>query len=1088
MNREKEIFNIASEMETPQERVAYLKGACGENASLREAVEELLAAHFEMDDFLPTMPGEVHALTEGEGSIIDRYKLLQKIGEGGFGIVYMAEQREPVRRRVALKIIRLGMNSKQVIARFEAERQALALMDHPNIARVLDGGTTNDGRPYFVMDLVNGLPITEYCNQQKLTARQRLKIFAAVCHAVRHAHQKGVIHRDLKPSNILVAPHDGRPVPMIIDFGIAKALQQPLTEHTLFTGFNQMVGTPAYMSPEQAEMNALDVDTRSDIYSLGAVLYELLTGSPPLNPRRLKEAAFGEMQRLIQEEEADKPSTRLRTLEQAERTAVAAQRQEDPRKLSRILSGELDWVVMKALEKDRNRRYDSAGALGDDIERYLAGDAVEACPPSALYQVQKFARKHRMPVIAVTLVMLALGLGAILSATQARRAAGAEREATDQLWSSYLVQARATRSAPNPGRQFASLDVIRKAAAIRPHINLRNEAIAAFALADMRPLHVEQAPEGRELYFDVARNRFAYQLDDSSIGIFQAGSQALLQRLPPLHGTLFHLRFSPKGRFLAMITTDPKRWLSVWDLAEENLLFRTAIATNLHRFSDDEKRFVCVRDDKSGIDIYSLETGEHTLHLPCDGRVHRAAFDPNSRRIAMVTDEGKLAIYEVDSGRMLHAIDHGVTLHALSWHPNGNEIATGDNQFAIQLWDLDSGEVKQELKGHESDVTLLRHHPNGHLLFSTGWDHTTRVWDLTRGETIVKTQGTMSSLSPDGSRLVISGGGLAIWEFSQGNPAIRSLRIPGGAQDKTPSLSFSHDDRWLATSRANVILWDLRQGRPQASMATDEPREVCFTGFGTDLFVCGRGGLQRLTLRSEMGGDGADHIVFKDGGSLFPKHVMRMGLAPNKELLAAITPGHVHLLDAASGKELRRMIGQPGITHGDVRFSPNGQWLVGTAWAGKGVRVWNLQSPDAEPVDLSRESYVIDACFSADGKWLITGTIQSYRYWRVGAWTESVGKRLPRSGWDLRGALAAHPNKPLIAVVQDGLHLQLRHVETQEVYVELIPPNPSAIMHVQFNDQGSKVAVITANQDLHIWDLPLIQQELNQLGLEWELE
>ena len=311
-------------------------------------------------------------ITERPGTIIGPYKLLEQIGEGGMGVVFMAEQTQPIQRKVALKIIKPGMDTQQVIARFEAERQALALMDHPNIARVLDAGTTESGRPYFVMELVRGVPVTDYCDRHRLSIRERLELFVTICQAVQHAHQKGIIHRDLKPTNVLVTQHDGRPLVKVIDFGVAKATGQKLTEKTLFTGFAQLIGTPLYMSPEQAELSAPDVDTRSDIYSLGVLLYELLTGSTPFESERLKAAAFDEMRRIIREEEPPRPSTRISTLAQQAISTVSEKRNSDPRHLSRLFQGELDWIVMKTLEKDRNRRYETASALAADVEHYLA--------------------------------------------------------------------------------------------------------------------------------------------------------------------------------------------------------------------------------------------------------------------------------------------------------------------------------------------------------------------------------------------------------------------------------------------------------------------------------------------------------------------------------------------------------------------------------------------------------------------------------------------------------------------------------------------------------------------------------------------
>jgi serine/threonine protein kinase/Flp pilus assembly protein TadD len=347
--------------------------------------------------------------TAGErpGSTIGRYKLLERIGEGGFGVVYMAEQVTPVRRKVALKVLKPGMDSRQVLARFEAERQALAIMDHPNIARVFDAGATDAGRPYFVMELVKGVPITEFCDQQQLTPRARLELFAQVCHAVQHAHQKGIIHRDIKPSNVLVMMHDTKPVVKVIDFGVAKALGQELTERTLFTGFAQLVGTPLYMSPEQAGQSALDVDTRSDIYSLGVLLYELLTGTTPFDKERFKKAAQDEIRRIIREEEPPKPSTRL-SASGGTLASISAQRHTEPAKLTKLVRGELDWIVMKALEKDRARRYETANGLAADVQRYLADEQVLACPPSAAYRFRKFARRNRPALLATSAVFTVL--------------------------------------------------------------------------------------------------------------------------------------------------------------------------------------------------------------------------------------------------------------------------------------------------------------------------------------------------------------------------------------------------------------------------------------------------------------------------------------------------------------------------------------------------------------------------------------------------------------------------------------------------------------------------------------------------------
>ena len=417
------IFDAALELKNPADRTAFLERECAGDLRLRARIDQLLSAHerskkffedcrpdlavAELGDTIHETPNVEEAL----GKRIGPYKLLQKIGEGGCGVVYMAEQEKPVRRRVALKIIKLGMDTKSVIARFEAERQALAMMDHPNIARVLDAGATETGRPFFVMELVHGVRITEYCDQNKLDTRKRLELFVQVCHAIQHAHQKGIIHRDIKPSNILVTLHDGVPVPKVIDFGIAKATAEQLTDKTLFTVYGNFIGTPAYMSPEQAEFSGLDIDTRSDIYSLGVLLYELLTGKTPFDQSELLASGLYEMRRTLREREPHRPSTKLDTMQTAELTATAQRRHVEPPRLQLLLKGDLDWIVMKALEKDRTRRYETANGLAMDILRYLNNEPVMARLPSRIYRFRKLVRRNQGVFVAVGAVFLALAIG-----------------------------------------------------------------------------------------------------------------------------------------------------------------------------------------------------------------------------------------------------------------------------------------------------------------------------------------------------------------------------------------------------------------------------------------------------------------------------------------------------------------------------------------------------------------------------------------------------------------------------------------------------------------------------------------------------
>jgi serine/threonine protein kinase len=448
---EEALFHAARRIADLEARALFINQACGDDAALAERVRTLLEMHEQGSNGFEPPPAPTtgqQPVSERPGSKVGPYKLMEQIGEGGFGLVFVAEQQHPVRRKVALKIIKPGMDSKQVIARFEAERQALALMDHPNIARVLDAGATESARPYFVMELVRGIPITAYCDQNHLTPPERLELFVSICHAIQHAHQKGVIHRDIKPSNVLVTSHDGKPAAKVIDFGVAKAIHQPLTERTLYTNFAQMIGTPLYMSPEQAEMSGLDIDTRSDVYSLGVLLYELLTGSTPLARKRVATAAYDEIRRLIREEEPPKPSTRLSSSDSL--ASIAAQRHLEPAKLSKLVRGDLDWITMKALEKDRTRRYETVNALARDIQRYLANEMVEASPPSTVYRLRKLASNHKVALATAAAIAVSLVAGVVGTTLGLIRA-----EQQRQIAQAAAAEARAARDSEAEQRRLA---------------------------------------------------------------------------------------------------------------------------------------------------------------------------------------------------------------------------------------------------------------------------------------------------------------------------------------------------------------------------------------------------------------------------------------------------------------------------------------------------------------------------------------------------------------------------------------------------------------------------------------------------------
>ncbi len=523
------IFFAALEKASPKERAAYLDQVSAGDSNLRRRIEKMLAAQIQAGSFLEhPAPGLVatvdEPISEHPGTIIGPYKLMEQIGEGGMGLVFVAEQQQPVRRKVALKVIKPGMDTRQVVARFEAERQVLALMDHPNIAKVFDGGTTDSGRPYFVMELVKGVPITEYCDQNQLPIRQRLELFVSVCQAVQHAHQKGIIHRDLKPSNVLVVSHDGTPVVKVIDFGVAKAIGQRLTDKTVYTQFTQMIGTPLYMSPEQAGESGLDVDTRSDIYSLGVFLYELLTGTTPFDKERLGAVDYDEMRRIIREEEPPKPSTRINTLGQAA-TTVSTQRQSDPKRLSQLCRGEVDWIVMKALEKDRNHRYESASAFAADVERYLHDEPVLACPPSLAYRLGKFARRYRAILGTTALVLLVLVAGVVVSTWQAIQA----RQARDEMEKNQKEAEANFRKARQAVRDQFTLVSESKLFETPGFQSLRKELLES-ALKYYQEF-LEERPDDPEVQVEVAAASLRlYQIDQNMHGFLNADAMRALEK------------------------------------------------------------------------------------------------------------------------------------------------------------------------------------------------------------------------------------------------------------------------------------------------------------------------------------------------------------------------------------------------------------------------------------------------------------------------------------------------------------------------------------------------------------------------------
>jgi serine/threonine protein kinase/WD40 repeat protein len=1114
---EESILLQALEIACPAGRAAFLDRACGENGNLRAEVEALLRAHAQSGDLLdlPDKPAVTveESSRERPGTVIGPYKLLQQIGEGGMGTVFMAEQQHPVRRKVALKVIKAGMDSAQVIARFEAERQALALMDHVNIARVFDGGTTESGRPYFVMELVHGVPITQYCDDNRLTPRERLELFVPACQAVQHAHQKGVIHRDLKPSNILVTMYDGKPVPKVIDFGVAKATEQKLTERTLFTQYGTLVGTLEYMSPEQAEMSALGVDTRSDIFSLGVLLYELLTGSTPLSHKRVKAAAYAEVLRMIRDEEPPRPSTRLSDSGET-LASISANRHTEPAKLAGLLRGELDWIVMKTLEKDRSRRYETANGLAMDLKRYLSDEPVLACPPSAMYRLRKLVRRNKRILATVGLVALTLVAGTVVSTLQAIRATEAEglartrlqaeteaqnatrqqlrlteeaqEQATRRLYDARLAQARAGSLSRRVGQRFDSLDALAEAAKIARDLNLpeqrllelRNAAIACLALPDLRIAKEWNGfPTGSlSVGFDGTLKRYARVDRQGVVHIHQVGGDTEICRLPGMGPGQAWAWFSPDGQFLALAHQDDR--IKVWKLAgsEAVVLVEELSAPGGVAFSPDSRRLAIGHADGS-LRLYELPSGRQLKQLEGVPRHRGLAFHPEGRQLAVCCATG-VQIYDLETGRIFADLPQPPGADCVAWHPGGKTLAVNGGDRIIHIWDVDTRSLIARLEGHKADGIYFAYNHAGDLLASTGWDGTMRLWDPRTGRQLFKTEVYLASLgfSPDDRFLTagVADTKLRIWELA-GLSAYRTL--VGGPVPKQAShytgCALSPNGRLLAlTQEAGVSFWDLARRKELAFTLIGNTRSVVFESSDA-LLTGGPAGSLRWPIQENVEAPGLLRIG--PPTRLLPFWGEGIACSSDGRVLTSPQGNGALVLDQDHPDRPIRLT-----CHRDVRFtavSPDGRWVAtGSHWDTK-VKVWAARTGKLEK-ELPVETGSMVG-FSPDGRWLAT-TGGGLALWEVGSWRP--GKQIGG------GVFAFSPDCKLLAVEAGHGVIRLVNPDSGQEYARLEDPNQESAFRLCFSPDGAQlIAPTQASQSVHVWDLRTIREQLVRMGLDWEL-
>lgn len=960
------LFHAVLRLEPPR-RPAFLDAI--PDPAIRGAVERLLL-RAERAETVETIaaeagagPARVRPVAETTGEIGGRYRLLCEIGEGGMGTVYLAEQFVPVRRKVALKLIRPGMDSRQMLVRFEAERQALALMDHPNIAKVLDAGESTDGRPYFVMELVEGAPITDYCDAHRLTIRERLEIFLPVCHAVQHAHQKGIIHRDLKPSNILVTEYDGRAVPKVIDFGLAKAAGPPLAGTPALTRIGAIVGTVQYMSPEQARSEGRDLDTRSDIYSLGAVLYELLTGTTPLTTEQLANAGYGEILRCITEQEPPAPSARLGTSPDL-LTRVSTYTRTESGRLTRQLARDLDWVVMRALEKDRMRRYPTANALVRDVERYLAGDAVDAGPPSNVYRLRKFAYRHRVVLTATAAFGCLLLASAAISLFLAFRA---NRERDRAVAAMHMVQAEqlagyaADSLNADPERSILlamyAVDATRRFhEPVSPAVQglLHKAILSSPLMATFRAHH----DEVRSVAFSPDGKRLASAADDGFVKIFDVATHRELVSIRAAGAWVWKIAFSPNGGALG--AANPDGTVMTWD---------------------------------SG-------TGRPLLTLRGhQGGVTAVTFSPDGRLMVTGGQDHTVRIWRAEDGAQLRVLrGHESAVWTVAVSPDGRYIASGGDDATVRLWDLSDGRERSILRGHADTVKSVAFDSAGKRLVSAGGDNTARVWDVAgaRQKLLISDSADAirsAAFSPDGAYLATAGRHVQLWEADTG----RKLESFLGHHAPVLQVAYSPDGEKIATAGEDhtVKLWNANGGtevfngdvtraavRPDVEWVRRKgPKAMVFSPDATRIAVVQMEGssiaiFEVRTLRPIISFNGAGANVASATFS-----------ADSRVFATGGADGNATLFDTSNGAILRRFHSDGGRVSG-IAFDPAVVKVAITA--GHEANLFQVRTGRLLRTFRGHQGRISDLAFSPDGKQMATESDDA----TTKLWTVSTGENV----------------------------------------------------------------------------------------------
>ena len=944
---------------------------------------------------------------EGPGTTIGRYKLLELIGEGGMGLVYLAEQQEPIRRIAALKIVKLGMDTKQVIARFEAEKQMLALLDHPNIARVYDAGTAETGRPYFVMEYVKGQSITEYCDQHKTGIEDRLKLFRQVCEGVQYAHQKGIIHRDIKPSNILVTVEGDRAVPKIIDFGIAKAVTQQFTEGTLFTQQGQLLGTPEYMSPEQTDLAVQDIDTRSDIYSLGVVLYQLLAGVLPFGRESFEKGGFAEIQRVIQEVDPPNPSTALSMLgEEAKKIAEKRKTQVVP--LARRLHKELEWIPLKAMRKERVRRYRSASELADDIQNYLNGNPLIAGPETAIYRVKKFVRRHAGSVATIVLVAAAIILGLVISSAMYYRSEKAlQREATAR--ENETIARKQAEQAENTSKEHAGK--LRRSLYVNS-IQLADAKYKEGNIKRVREL-LDSCPNDLRGW---EWNRLNYIHDES------------IRSLNTHHDFLKATILSPDG-----------------------------------------SRIITAGFNDNTIKIWDLRTGEELMTLRGhESRMQALAISADGKRIASCGDDRMIKLYDAQSGTDVTTLrGHRGSVLTIAFSPDGKKLVSGSFDETVKLWDAVTGAEVYTLEGHRDSLASVAFSPDGKRIVSGSCDKTIKLWDAQTGVELLTLRGherwvCSVAFSPDGTRIV-SGSSDKTIKFWDAETGVLLITVHGH-DGPVLSVTFSPDGKTIASGGGDntVRIWDAETGEELKTFRGHD-WEVCDVAFSPDgnQIISGSGdGTVRIW----------DMMIDRESAK-FPGHsgiTWSIAFSPEGKQIVTCSSedSTIKLWDAQTGEAIRTIRGHRFYPF-SVAFSPDGKRIVSGEMEHRVARVWDASTGAQVMALRNHKGPVMCAAFSPNGKYIVSGSDDK----TIKLWDTESGAEVKTLQGHEYGVMsvAFSPDSKRIASADENGIAKIWDATTGGELMTL-RGHKADIWSIRFSPDGKRIASGSLDRTAKIWD------------------